>query len=124
MKRLILLLAIASCFGLSKVKAQTVNDVKLSDLKEEYLEVSEYRKFLGEKIFISLDYGQKKNKYNSRELVIKDENGDYLEYASVIEFINKMKTHGYELFQAYSLTTGENARLMYILKGSSVNLGK
>ncbi|MES2651433.1 MAG: hypothetical protein V4663_06825 [Bacteroidota bacterium] len=120
MKRLILSLAIASCLAISKVKAQTVNDVKLSDLKEEYLEVSEYRKFLGEKIFISVDYGQKKNtNINARDLVVKDEKGYYLEYNSVIEFINIMKTHGYELFQAYSLTTGENARLMYILKRKS-----
>ncbi len=119
MKRLILSLAIASCFAISKVKAQTINDVKLSDLKEEYLEVSEYRKFLGEKIFISVDYGQKKNNTNIRDLVVKDEKGNYLEYNSVIEFINKMKTHDYELFQVYSLTTGENALPKYILKRKS-----
>ncbi len=119
MKRLILVLAIAGCFIFSKVKAQTVNDVKLSDIKEEYLEVSEYRKFLGEKIFISLDYGQEKTKQNFRELVVKDDKGDYLQYNSVIDFINQMKTHGYELFQAYSIPTVQNAIPKYILKRKS-----
>lgn len=119
MKRLILVLAIASYFGLSNVKAQTVNDVKLSDLKEEYLEVNEYRKFLGEKIFISLDYGQKKDANNFRETVIRNKKGDYLEYTSVIDFVNKMKPYGYELFQVYVLSTSENAIPKYILKRKS-----
>lgn len=119
MKRLILLLAIAGCFVTAKVKAQKVNDVKLSDLKEEYLEVGEYRKFLGEKVFISLDYGQKKDVNNFRETVVRNEKGDYLEYTSVIDFVNKMKPYGYELFQVYVLSTSDNAIPKYILKRKS-----
>lgn len=119
MKRLILLLAITSCFGLSKVKAQTINDVKLSDLKEEYLEATEYRQLLSEKTFIALDYGQKKDANNFRETVVRDEKGKYLEYNSVIDFVNKMKPYGYELFQVYTLGNSEKSWPKYVLKKKS-----
>ncbi len=114
MKRLILLLAIASCFALSKVRAQTVNNVKLSDLKEEYLEVSGGNG--NNEVFIYLSYGQKLT-FNKR--IVKDDNGANLAYGSVIEFINKMKTHGYELFQVYALMEGGSATPKYILKRKS-----
>ena len=117
MKHFVLLLALVACFVISDVKAQTINGVKLSDLKEEYLEISEYRKFLGEKIFVSVDYGQEKGaRSNVRELVVKGDDGDYLAYSSVMSFINKMKAHGYKLFKVYALTMGENSLPRYILK--------
>jgi hypothetical protein len=115
--QLILKLAIIGCLAFTSVKAQTVDGVKLSDLKETYLEISEYRRMLGEKTFIALDFGQKKDMNNFREVVVRDEKGNYLEYSSVIDFVNKMQPHGYELFQVYTL--GENPWPRYILKKRS-----
>jgi hypothetical protein len=114
--QLILKLAIVGCLTFTSVKAQTVDGVKLSDLKETYLEVSEYRRLLGEKTFIALDFGQKKDINNFREVVVRDEKGKYLEYNSMMDFINKMQQYGYELFQVYSLGTSENTWPRYILK--------
>ena len=114
MKRLILSLAIAGCFALSTAKAQTVNDVKLSDIKEEYIEVSAVG---NNGVFIYLDYGQKSN---LSKLIVKDENGKNLEYNSVIDFINKMKPHGYELFQVYKQNDRLDAKPRYILKRKSI----
>ncbi|MES2651432.1 MAG: hypothetical protein V4663_06820 [Bacteroidota bacterium] len=114
MKRLILSLAIASGFVFSKVKAQTVNDVKLSDLKEEYLEVTGGNGI--NEVLIYLEYGQKPT-FSKR--LVKDDNGKGLAYSSVIEFINKMKTHGYELFQVYALMEGGSTAPKYILKRKS-----
>ncbi len=114
MKRLILLLAIAGCFVFSKAKAQTVNDIKLSDLKAEYLEVSGSAG--NNEVFIYLEYGQK---LAISKRIVRDDNGKYLAYGSVIDFINKMKIHGYELFQVYTLTDGGDAKPKYILKRKS-----
>lgn len=116
MKKLILLLAIAGCMTIVKAKAQTVNDVKLSDLKEEYIEVTEYRRLMGDKTFIAVDYGQKKDANNFREMVVRDDKGKYLEYNSVIDFVNKMKPNGYELFQVYTLGNNEASFPKYVLK--------
>ena len=116
--QLILRLAIVSCLAFTSVKAQIVDGVKLSDLKEPYLEVSEYRRLLGNKTFIALDYGQKKDENGFQEVVVRDEKGKYLEYNSVIDFVNKMKPYGYELFQAYSVSS-ENSWPRYILKKKS-----
>ncbi len=113
---LMLKLAIACCVTFSSVKAQTVNDVKLSDLKEDYLEVTHYRQLLSDKTFIAVDYGQKKDVNNFREAVVRDDKGKYQEYGSVIDFVNKMKPYGYELFQVYVIVSGEDSRPMYVLK--------
>lgn len=110
------MLAIAGSMTIVSAKAQAVNDVKLSDLKEEYIEVTEYRRLLGEKTFISVDYGQKRDVNNFREVVVRDDKGKYLEYNSVIDFINKMKPNGYELFQVYTLGNGDASFPRYILK--------
>ena len=116
MKKVILILAIASAAAIQTIKAQTVNDVKLSDLKEEYIEVTEYRRLIGDETFIALDYGQKKDENRFREVVVRDEKGKYKEYNSVIDFVNKMKPNGYELFQVYTINSAERTFPKYILK--------
>lgn len=116
MKKLILLLAIAGCITSVGAKAQTVNNVKLSDLKEEYIEVTEYRKLMGEKTFIAVEYGQKKDVNNFREVVVRDDKGKYLAYNSVIDFVNKMKPNGCELFQVYTLGNNDASFPRYVLK--------
>lgn len=118
-QQLMLKLAIAFCVTFSTVKAQTVNDVKLSDLKEDYLEVTQYRQLLSEKTFIAVDYGQKKDANNFREAVVRNEKGKYQEYNSVIDFVNKMKPYGYELFQVYVVVSGEDSKPTYVLKRKS-----
>ncbi len=113
MKRLILMLAMASCMAISNVKAQTVNGVKLSDLKEEYIEVTPAR---GVYQGIFVDFGQE---FSYQTLVVKDDKGKAQKYNSIIAFINKMKPYGYELFQVYVIVSGEDSRPTYVLKRKS-----
>lgn len=116
MKKLILFSAIAACLAFSEVKAQTVNGVRLSEIRAEYIEISEFRRYLGEKIFISLDYGQKVE-FPRTDAVIKDDDGKDLEFNSLIDCLNKLRSYGYELFQAYILKYDEgNPVKYYILK--------
>ncbi|TKC12460.1 hypothetical protein FA048_02250 [Pedobacter polaris] len=116
MKKLIVFSAIAVCLTLSKVKAQTVNGVRLSEIRSEYIEVSEFRRYLSDKIFIKLEYGQKVEDFR-KDAVIKDDDGKDLEFNSLIDCVNKLKSYGYELFQAYTQKFEENNAIkIYILK--------
>jgi len=116
MKKLIVFSAIAVCLAFSTVKAQTVNGVRLSEIRSEYIEVSEFRRYLSDKIFIHLEYGQKIEDARTNA-VIKDDDGKDLEFNSLIDCINKLKSYGYELFEAYTLKYDErNAVKYYVLK--------
>lgn len=116
MKRLIIFSAIAACLAFSEVKAQTVNGVRLSEIRSEYIEVSEFKRYLSDKIFIKLEYGQKILDFRANAL-IKDDDGKDLEFNSLIDCVNKLKSYGYELFEAYTQKFEEsNAIKIYILK--------
>lgn len=117
MKKSILMLAIASCIGLSRLSAQTVNQVKLSDLKEEYLLIGEDVR-LG-RTFISIDYGQKRTTSSEKEMMVKDSMGNNFEFNSTIDFFNRMKKNGYELFQVYTPAWRGDTTVKYILKRKS-----
>lgn len=114
MKRLILLTAIAvSTFLAQSAKAQNVNGVRLSDINSEYLEAREYSPSFSSKLFISLEYGQKVIDFS--ETIIKDDDRRNLEFNSGIDFVNKMKSYGYELFQFQLLERGEVRPLKYYI---------
>ncbi|MES2448039.1 MAG: hypothetical protein V4546_12710 [Bacteroidota bacterium] len=116
MKKLIVLSAIAACLAFSEVKAQTVNGVRLSEIRAEYIEISEFRRYLGEKTFIYLEYGQK-IEFARANAVIKDDDGKDLEFNSLIDCVNKLRNYGYELFETYVLKYNEgNPVKYYILK--------
>ena len=116
MKKLIVFSAIAVCLAFTEVKAQTVNGVRLSEIRAEYIEISEFRRYLGEKTFIYLEYGQK-IEFSRTDAVIKDDDGKDLEFNSLIDCLNKLRNYGYELFEAYTLKYDEsNPVKYYILK--------
>ncbi|MFN0290540.1 hypothetical protein [Pedobacter helvus] len=115
MKRTILsAVMLASFVGMAS--AQTVNGIKLSDLKEEYLEVSVFEKTFSKKQFVFLEYGQ-----NVREDfdagVIKDEKGKPLPFNSLIEFVNHMKKYDYEVSEVYTVRDGDSrVKKFFVLK--------
>jgi hypothetical protein len=116
MKKLFVFSAIAVCLAFSKVKAQTVNGVRLSEIRATYIEVSEFRRPASDRILIKLEFGQKV--VNQRaDAVIKDDNGKELEFNSVIDCINKLKNYGYELAEVYvTQSDGSTNGKYYILK--------
>lgn len=116
MKKLIVFSVIAVCLAFAQAKAQTVNGVRLSELRSTYIEISEFKRYLSDKIFIHLEYGQKIEDARTNA-VIKDDDGKDLEFNSLIDCVNKLKNYGYELFEAYTLKYDErNAVKYYILK--------
>jgi hypothetical protein len=116
MKRTILLAAMFACFAIGKASAQTVNGVKISDLKVPYLEFFAYKQSFSSKMLVWLEYGQKV--VNDRHAaIVKDDNGKNMEFNSAIDFLNKMKEYGYELFDAYAVySPDDNVNKYYVLK--------
>ncbi len=55
MKKIILLIAIAGCLAFAKVNAQTVKGIRLSEIRADYIEISEFKPLLNDKIFIALE---------------------------------------------------------------------
>ncbi|MES2417442.1 MAG: hypothetical protein V4541_04595 [Bacteroidota bacterium] len=113
MKSSIFLATLVACFALGKAQAQTVNGVRLSELKSDYIEISEVVPVLGSKLWISLEYGQKPD--GNSTTLIKDDNGKNLEFNSLVDGLNKLKGYGYELFQAYSKNRGAQTDYKYYI---------
>jgi hypothetical protein len=112
MKKSIILAALVACLAWSNAKAQKVKDVQLSDIRSEYIEISEVRRAFSEKIWISLEYGQKIIDVNE-DSYIRDDKHKELEFNSALDAVNKMKNYGYELFLVYVKNYGDNGSLKY-----------
>ena len=112
MKKVMILATLMAGFALSSVKAQTVNGVKLSEITAPYIQVRQIERLLSEKFYVSIEYGQLANDLNNT--CIKDDNGKKMEFTSALDFVNKSKSYGYELFQVF--TEGENNSAVYLLK--------
>jgi hypothetical protein len=116
MKKLILSIALAMVCFAYEAKAQMVNGIRLSEIKASYIEIRAVRKSFSEKVFISLEYGQKVFDL-SVNTYIKDDNRKDLEFNSIIDAVNKLKSYGYELFQVYTAEDeGTTNRRSYVLK--------
>lgn len=115
MKKLWITAAAAACFALSAAKAQTVNGIRLTELKADYIEVSAVSSTFEDKLWIKLEYGQKVSALN--DACIKDDNGKRLEFNSAIDGVNKLKNYGYELFNIYTRQIDKDSNNpIYVLK--------
>ena len=115
MKKLLIPVAIATCFALSSAQAQTVNGVRLSEIRSDYVQVRGDRRPFTTKFLILLEYGQ--NIYKDDNSYVKDDNGKKMEFESTLDFVNKMKGYNYELFQVFTEQTGKESNIpVYILK--------
>jgi len=108
------LAVMATCLAMSKAKAQTVGNLRLSEIRTEYIQIkTEYWGY--SRYVIRLDYGQKIKR--EKDQYIKDDNGKEIEFNSAIDCLNKLKNYGYELFQAYPETSDKGTgNALYILK--------
>lgn len=116
MKRTFLLAAMLACFAYAKVSAQTINGIKLSDLKEEYLEVSAFERTFSTKQFIFLEYGQNVRD-NFDAGIVRDDKGKPLPFNSLLDFVNQMKKYDYEVSEVFAVRDGDGrVKKFFILK--------
>ena len=115
MKKTLTLVAIlATFFGMPNVKAQTVNGILISEIKSDYIEIRAVRRAFSEKIWISLEYGQKILDLNT-DTYIKDDRRKEMAFNSALDCVNKMKSYGYELHQVYVVPEKDGGGLKYYI---------
>lgn len=65
-------------------------------------------KFLSKKVTVTVDFGQKVSYWQSKtKQTLVDENGDKLEFNSMVDAMNYMGKRGWKFEQAYVVTVGQ-----------------
>ena len=100
--------------------AQTVNNVNLSELDVEYIEVVPFRKpFNNKKVYLLIDYGQQIEIVafvRPESSKVKDENEQELVFNSNIDCLNFMSKFGYELFTKTEKVSEGISYSVYLLR--------
>lgn len=97
--------------------SQSVNDVPLKDIDTDYMQIVGTSKFLSSKLTIEIDFGQKTSFFTkSKETVLKDQDGNIVEFNSMIDALNFFSSNGFEFVQAYVITVQNQNVYHYLLR--------
>lgn len=119
MKKLFLVLI--SIIVINFLTAQTVNDVPLSDIDVEYVQIVGTQKLFGNKVIIQIDFGQETKYFKqAQQSLLKDANGVQINFNSMIDALNFMSANGYDFVDAYTLTIGNQNVYHYLLKKNEI----
>jgi hypothetical protein len=100
MKKVTLCICLSFFIGFTGF-SQTVNGIPVKELKVKYIRVIE-NEILSRKINIQIDYGQVAKLKN---LKVLDENGNPLQFNSMIDALNYMDEIGYEVVNSNDKTS-------------------
>jgi hypothetical protein len=113
-KKITLFLFVLCLF--SNLSAQTVNDIPLKDIDVEYIQVIGTSKLLSTKAVVQIDFGQSTKLFNrATDTRIRDENGNFVEFNSVIDALNFMSANGYDFVDAYSTVINQQNTIYHYL---------
>lgn len=70
MKKIMTLATVVACFALFDAKAQNVNGIRFSDIRADYVELSQDRQIFSRKVHVIFEYGQKATRES--EAYVKD----------------------------------------------------
>ena len=115
MKKIYLFLNLVFCFAIQGLYAQTVNNIPLKELNVEYIEIVGVQKLVENAITIEVDYGQRTNGWGKNKRV-KDEDGNKMEFNSMIDALNFLTKQGYEFVQAYAYARSQENVTRYLLR--------
>lgn len=97
--------------------AQTINDVPISEIQAEYLEIVAQGRMFSNKVTVKIDFGQNVPFFpRLDDLIIKDEEGKAMLFESHIDAINFMAANGFEVVGNYMLTSGNNNVLHFLMR--------
>ena len=115
MKNLILIFSLILMSPLvhSQVSVEGVDINELEAVK--YVQMLGYNKSLfGQKIIVTIDYGQKFNAFKSQ--LIKDKNDNNLVFNSMVDALNFMEENGWEYVNNTEYSTGSSNVSHFLLK--------
>jgi hypothetical protein len=97
--------------------SQTVNDVPISEINEEYIQIVGTSRFMSNKVNVEIDFGQHSKFFSSgKQTQIKDENGSLMKFNSMIDALNFMNETGYEFVQAYAIAVDSQNVHHYLMR--------
>lgn len=105
-----------SIISLRTVKGQTVNDIPISEIDVEYIQIIGTSKLLSNKVTIQIDFGQENKYWSNKDTQVKDENGKLVVFNSMIDSLNFLSENGYEFVNAYAITIGNQNVYHYMLR--------
>lgn len=115
--KIILIISIIIFSCVHSLHSQTVNDIPLSDIDVEYVQIVGTSKILSTKVFIEIDFGQRTKFFSSgKETIIKDSLGKAVDFNSMIDALNFMSENGYDFVNAYAITVGNQNVYHYLLR--------
>ena len=100
-------------YGISSF-SQTINDIPISEIDVEYIQIKGISKSFSYKINVLIDFGQEM-KYHTNGNIM-DSTGKKVKFHSMIEALNFMSKNGYDFVQAYAFVAGGNNVYHYIMQ--------
>ena len=113
MKKLIILFIISVGF-IAPSRAQTINGVKIKNIKVPYLEIIGTQDLQLASVNIKVDYGQMAAR--AKMYKVLDDNGNRMGFNSMVDALNFFAKYGYRLVTAYEVIHENRATYHYILK--------
>lgn len=99
---------------------QTVNGIPLSNLNVEYIQIESLEQPLSSRIKVLLDYGQYQAPFQTKNMLIYDDQGNPYPFNSMIQALNLLSKFGYTFIQSYNvLDLNNKERTCFILKKES-----
>lgn len=116
MKKTFFCLLALCYFGLSEVKSQTVNDIPIKDIDVQYIQIVG-RAFNSARSFdIEIDFGQGTKLFSSKQARVKDENGKYIKFKSMVDALNLFCKNGYKFVTAFVNANADQPIYYYLLE--------
>ena len=114
MKRLILVIGFVFLFFIPNFSQVFVGDVDINKLDIKDCEIVGQRKFLSDKVKVTVDYGQRKRDLWKSK--IKDENGKTMSFLGIIDALNFMNKNGWEYADSFVISHKEKLVYHYLLR--------
>lgn len=115
MKKLLLTNLILVCS--LTIKAQTVNNIPIKDIDVEYVQIVGTSRHFSTKLTIQIDFGQRTKFFSfGKETIVKDTDGNAVDFNSMIDALNFMSKNDYEFVNAFAITVGDQNVYHYLLR--------
>lgn len=105
------------CLLAATVSGQTVNDIPITEIDAPYILIVGTSKSFSTRVNISVDFGQQTKFFGwGAERVIKDADGNLVQFNSMIDAMNFFFYLDYEFAQAYTLPVGNQNVYHYLMR--------
>ncbi|PLX22231.1 MAG: hypothetical protein C0599_06890 [Salinivirgaceae bacterium] len=116
MKQLIAIIVVLTTLYLSSGLSQTVNKIPIEDINVSYIKITGTANFIGNKLTIEVDYGQKNVNKAVNDKRLKDENGNPMEFNSMIDVLNFFASYNYEYEDGFESLYNNSPYSYFLLK--------